>query len=80
MTASPDLVDQLAVATDSPMGELIASIGDMVAAARDLPSLQRALLASYGNLDTDRLAEIMAAAFALAELKGMAEVRDKAGV
>jgi phage gp29-like protein len=79
-STSPDLVDQLAEVTDTPMGELIASIGDMVAAARDLPSLQRTLLASYGNLDTDRLAEIMAAAFALAELKGMAEVRDKAGV
>lgn len=77
-TASPNLADQLAAATDVPMGELIASIGDMVAAARDLPSLQRTLLAAYGNLDTGRLTEIMAAAFALAELMGMASVQDEA--
>lgn len=73
-----DLVNQLATTADSPMGELIASIGDLVAAARDLPSLQKALLAAYGHLDADRLVEIMAAAFALAELKGMAEVLDEA--
>ena len=57
-----------------PAGELIASIGDLVAAARDLPSLQKVLIDTYGSLDTDRLTEIMAAAFALAELKGMADV------
>lgn len=62
------------------MGELIASIGDQVASARDLSSLQNALLAAYGHLDTERLTEIMAAAFALAELKGMADVLDEAGV
>lgn len=68
------LVDQLSAATDEPAGELIAAIGDLVAAAKDLPSLQKALINAYGTLDVDRLKEIMAAAFALAELKGMAEV------
>lgn len=76
--ATLDLSDELTATVDIPMGDLIASIGDMVAAARDLPSLQKSLLAAYGNLDTDRLTEIMAAAFALAELKGMAAVQDEA--
>ena len=66
--------DELADATSQPMGDLIAAIGDLVAAAKDLPTLQKTLLAAYGNLSTERLTEIMAAAFALAELKGMAEV------
>ena len=75
-----DLADQLSDAADVPMGELIASIGDQVASARDLSSLQNALLTAYGHLDTERLTEIMAAAFALAELKGMADALDEAGV
>ncbi len=72
------LADQLAGATETAMGELIASIGDLVISARDLPGLQAALLNAYAHLDTDRLAEIMAAAFALAELKGIADVMDEA--
>jgi len=67
------LAETLASAGEAPIGELIAAIGDLVAAARSLPDLQSALLAAYGRLDSDRLTEIMAAAFALAELKGMAE-------
>ena len=46
------------------------------AAAPDLASLQSALLAAYGGLDTDRLTRLMAAAFALAELKGLADVAE----
>ena len=67
-------VAQLSSAAEVPAGELVASIGDLVVAAKDLPSLQKVLIDTYGSLDTDRLAEIMAAAFALAELKGMADV------
>ena len=73
-TPSEVLTGQLADAADVPFGELIAGLGDLVAAAKDLPSLQKVLIDTYGNLSTDRLTEIMAAAFALAELKGMAEV------
>ena len=77
---SVDAANVLADAADVPMGELIASIADRVAAAPDLNALQRDLLAAYGHIDTERLTEIMAAAFALAELKGMADVLDEAGV
>lgn len=73
-TINSELTDQLANAAEEPTGELIASIGDLVAAAPDLPTLQSNLLAAYGNLDIEDLTRIMAAAFALAELKGMAEV------
>lgn len=75
-SAAGDIADRLASAADAPMGELIASIGDLVAAAPDLPSLQTALLKAYGGLDTDRLVHLMAAAGALAELRGMADVVD----
>ena len=68
------LAGELGDAAAEPFGELIASLGDLVAAAKDLPSMQKVLIDTYGNLSTDRLTEIMAAAFALAELKGMAEV------
>ncbi len=68
------LAGELGDAAAEPFGELIASLGDLVAAAKDLPSLQKVLIDTYGSLDTDRLTELMAAAFALAELKGMAEV------
>ena len=48
----------------------------LVDSAPDLASLQSALLAAYGGLDTDRLTRLMAAAFALAELKGLADVAE----
>ena len=47
----------------------------MVDAAEDLGELQTALLDAYGDLNTAELTRLMAAAFALAELKGMAAVR-----
>ncbi len=72
------LTDRLANAAEPAMGEMIAAIGDLVAAAPDLASLQGALLAAYGTLDSEELTRIMAAAFALAELKGMAEVAGEA--
>ena len=70
------LAEQLAGAADMPFGELIAGLGDLVAAAKDLPSLQQALVNRYGSLETDKLAELMAAGLALAELKGMANAAE----
>jgi len=70
--------DTLATAGDEAIGVLIANIGDFVAAAKDLPSLQARLLNAYGDLDTAELTNIMAAAFALAELRGLADVRASA--
>jgi phage gp29-like protein len=74
----PDVVlaGQLASAAQPAMDNLIADVGKMVDGTADLASLQTALLSAYGGLDTEQLTNIMAAAFALAELKGMADVAD----
>ena len=44
-------------------------------ASCSLPALQDAMTAAYGDLATDDLVKLMAAAFALAELKGMDAAR-----
>ena len=57
---------------------LIERLNRLVKAAPDLPTLQSALLAAYGHHDSEQLAQVMAAGFALAELKGMDAVRNQA--
>ncbi len=57
------------------LSAIIGRIQALVNEAPDLPALQARLLDAYGDLDTGRLTRIMAAAFALAELKGMADAR-----
>jgi phage gp29-like protein len=74
------LADQLARSAQPLMEDLIGAVSKMVGAANDLPSLQSALLNAYGDLDTAQLSALMAAAFALAELKGMATVIEEAGL
>jgi phage gp29-like protein len=76
-SAPPDvaLADQLASTAQPLMDDLIAAVSNMVAQSSDLPSLQASLLNAYGDLDTADLTNLMAAAFALAELKGMAAVQ-----
>ena len=69
---------QLARSAGPHTDALVARLGSWVDAAPDLPALQNALLGAYGGLDTDRLTHIMAAGFALAELKGMAGARESA--
>lgn len=73
------LATQLADAAAAPIGDLLAAVGKMIEDATDMPSLQAALLNAYGGLDTEDLTRLMAAAFALAEQKGMAAVQDEAG-
>lgn len=81
-SAPPDvaLADQLASADQPLMDDLITTISKMVGSANDLQSLQTTLLNAYGDLDTEELTNLMAAAFALAELKGMAAVIEEAGL
>lgn len=76
-SAPPDvaLADQLASTAQPLMDDLIAAVSNMVAQSSDLPSLQASLLNAYGDLNTADLTNLMAAAFALAELKGMAAVQ-----
>ena len=71
------LADQLSTVTQPLMDDLIAAVSQMVDAATDVASLQTALLNAYGDIDTEELTRLMAAAFALAELKGMAAVLDE---
>lgn len=68
----------LAAAAAPAWGTLVDQVGALVAAAPDLVTLQRTLTDAYGGLDTDRLTQLMSAAFALAELRGIAAARDDA--
>ena len=70
------LSDQLAEAAAAPWQKVLGQVQALVEAAPDLPTLQKTLLAAFGDLDTARLVEIMQAGFALAELRGMVDARD----
>ena len=48
----------------------------MVDNATDLTALQKSLIDAYGGQPDDALVKLMAAAFALAELKGISDVQD----
>lgn len=61
---------------DAAFASLVDQVGALVQQASDLPTLQRTLTDAYGALDSQELVKLMSAAFALAELKGMASVLD----
>jgi phage gp29-like protein len=71
--------DRLSTATQPTVDDLLGTISEMVNSAGDLTELQRNLLNAYGDLDSAELTSLMAAAFALAELKGIAAVRLESG-
>lgn len=73
-----DVVDQLAGAGAPTWAELLDAIGAKVDGAADLAALQRDLLQTFGGQPQEQLVKLMAAAFALAELKGMVDVQDGA--
>lgn len=64
-------VDQLATSAAAPWAKIISQVQRLVARASSTAQLQDALLQIYGDLDTTELTRIMAAALALAELRGM---------
>jgi len=68
--------DQLAAATATCWDDIVAAVKQQVDEASDLTDLQASLTAMYGALPGDELVRIMAAGFALAELKGMVDVSD----
>jgi hypothetical protein len=68
--------DQLAAATATYWDNMLNTVKKLVDGAEDLTTLQKDLTAAYGDLPTDELVRVMAAGFALAELKGMADVSD----
>lgn len=69
-----DEEDMMAAACTPHWDAMINRVKKLVDEASDLTSLQAELTAAYGSLDTEDLVKVMAAGFALAELKGMADV------
>jgi len=65
----------LAQAAQPVLDRLIERLNHLVKEAPDLKTLQSTLLAAYGHHDSEQFAQVMAAGFALAELKGMDAVR-----
>jgi phage gp29-like protein len=72
------VVDQLAGAAAPSWAELLETIGAKVDGAADLAALQQDLLQTFGGQPQEQLVKLMAAGFALAELKGMVDVQDGA--
>lgn len=73
------ITSQLGTATAPVWQELLRQVEAMVQQAGSLDELQGTLTAAYGGMDTTDLTRLMGAAFALAELKGMADVRGEVG-
>lgn len=71
------LVDALASAAAPAWSSVIDSVKALVDQAADLTALQRDLVAAFGGQPQDEVVKLMAAAFALAELKGMSAVQDE---
>lgn len=69
------IADKLDAAGLPEVDGLVGQLAALVQAAPDLNTLQDSLLAAFGDLDASRLVELMAGAFALAELRGLAAVR-----
>lgn len=61
-----------------PLNAIINEIANVVSNAKDLASLQQSLLDRYGQFDEANLIKIMEAAFVLAQLQGMIDVREEA--
>ena len=77
---TPELqADRLEIEAADAWGEIMDAIRRLVEEAESLDQLRDALLAAYGDLPTDRLAEVMAMGFAAAELAGRYEVRAESG-
>lgn len=78
-TAAVDLlqpeVDALVQHGQPVWSSITAQLEAMVNDATSLVQLQKTLTQAYGGLDSDRLVKLMAAALALAELKGMDDAK-----
>lgn len=72
------LADTMATAGDTVLSTWMTHIANLVNSADTPADLTDALLHAYGDLPTEQLTELMAMAFAAAELKGMDAVRTEA--
>ncbi|WP_413672273.1 DUF935 domain-containing protein [Massilia cellulosiltytica] len=70
--------DDLSSAAAPTWAQLLGEIQAKVESAADLAALQRDLVESFADQPQEQLVKLMAAAFALAELKGMVDVQDGA--
>jgi len=70
------VADQLETIAAPEWDALVGRIKKLVEGANDLDQLQRELVAQFGGEPSQDMVSLMAAAFALAELKGMAAVKD----
>lgn len=71
-----DAAAQLAGAAAPSWGDMIDTVRKLVDGAPSLAALQGSLVEAFGGQPDEQLVKVMAAAFALAELKGMADVQD----
>ncbi len=67
-----DIEDTLVQVTQRPWTQVVAQIQAEVDRSASLPELQRSLVLQYAALDTAELEKLMTAAFALAQLRGLA--------
>lgn len=73
------LAADLAPHGDTEVAGWVTQLGALVARHSDLATLRQAIVEAYGDLDSDNLVQVMAAAMALAELRGIDAVRMEAG-
>lgn len=71
----PELTDPLLASTQPAWSRMLATLQALVNEADSPAALQQAMLDAYGGLDSAELVRLMAAAMALAELKGMADAQ-----
>lgn len=71
------MADRMEIEAEPAWRAIMAEVQRIVDEAESLPQLRDALLAAYGDLPTERLAEVMAMGFAAAELAGRHMVREE---
>lgn len=78
VSASADPIDPTRAETDAMMQSsapewtaMVDKLQALVDGAQDITQLQQVITQAYGDLDSEQLVKLMAAAMALAELKGM---------
>lgn len=76
VTVDSLIADQLERETEAAWTDTMNRVRDIVAGAQSLQELRDALLASFGEIGIDELADVMAMAFAAAELAGMQQARE----
>lgn len=69
-------IDALGIAAAPAVGSMVDELKALVDAAPSMAALQANLVNAYGGQPVEALTKIMAAAFALAELKGLSDVLD----